>query len=511
MNDHKHLQRKFAMACGMAVAAGAGLALALSNGTQLRVALEQLAATAETVRVVASAMPPASGSPPPQPATVTASTPALDTMTTRNPAGWLRSVNRTGAIDLDSAFFQSLGSNGRSCASCHEIGAGWSITPREIQARFAATDGTDPLFRRNDGSNSPLADVSTTQARRSAYSMLLRHGVIRVGIGIPEDAEFVLAAVDDPYGYASASELSLFRRPLPSTNLAFLTGIMWDGRETTAAFLPPMHAGQSNAVLTDSLIRQVVSATVGHAEGFDPTPAQIADIVAFETGLTTAQVYDDIAGYLNADDALGGPRILANQRFHIGINDTLGADPTGAAFDPRAMDLFQAWSVPQNSSRVQAERASIARGERLFNELPFDIRGVGGLNDALDTPSIPGTCSTCHNAPNVGNHTVTLPLDLGLTDASRRTPDMPLYTLMHKSSGERIQTTDPGLALITGKWGDIGRFKGPVLRGLAARPPYFHNGFAPTLEKVVDFYDTRFEIGMTEREKRDMAAFLRAL
>ncbi|GGK13956.1 hypothetical protein [Luteimonas terricola] len=432
-------------------------------------------------------------------------------MTTRNPAGWLRSVNRLGAIDLQSAFFQSLGRNGRSCSSCHEMGAAWSITPREIQARFDATDGTDPLFRPNDGSNSPRADVSTTQARRRAYSMLLRRGVIRVGIGIPEDAEFVLAAVDDPYGYASAKELSLFRRPLPSTNLAFLTGVMWDGRETTTAFLPPMHAGQSNAVLTESLIRQVTSATVGHAEGLDPTPEQIADIVAFETGLTTAQVRDDVAGYLNADDALGGPRILANQRFHIGINDTLGADPTGAAFDPRAMDLFAGWSRQPERGRVQAQRASIARGERLFNEMPIDIGGVAGLNDALGVTSIRGTCSTCHNAPNVGNHTVTLPLDLGLTDASRRTPDMPLYTLVRKSNGDRVQTTDPGLALITGKWADIGRFKGPILRGLAARPPYFHNGFAPSLEKVVEFYDTRFEIDMSEREKRDMAAFLRAL
>ena len=53
---------------------------------------------------------------------------------------------------------------------------------------------------------------------------------LRVGIGIPAGAEFTLVDVDDPYGYASASELSLFRRPLPSTNLAFLTGVMWDGR-----------------------------------------------------------------------------------------------------------------------------------------------------------------------------------------------------------------------------------------------------------------------------------------
>ena len=42
--------------------------------------------------------------------------------------------------------------------------------------------------------------------------------------------------------------------------------------------------------------------------------------------------------------------------------------------------------------------------------------------------------------------------------------------------------------MITGKWADIGRFKGPILRALAARAPYFHNGSAATLEEVVEFY-----------------------
>jgi cytochrome c peroxidase len=105
-----------------------------------------------------------------------------------------------------------------------------------------------------------------------------------------------------------------------------------------------------------------------------------------------------------------------------------------------------------------------------------------------------------------------LPLDIGISDASRRTPDMPLYTLRHTSPPfETVQTTDPGRALITGRWKDIGKFKGPTLRGLATRAPYFHNGSAPDLATVVDFYDERFHIGFTEQEKRDLVAFLRTL
>ena len=54
-------------------------------------------------------------------------------------------------------------------------------------------------------------------------------------------------------------------------------------------------------------------------------------------------------------------------------------------------------------------------------------------------------------------------------------------------------------------------FQGPVLRGLAARPPCFHNGSAKDLRAVIDFYDERFAIGFTEQEKADLLAFLGTL
>ncbi len=88
---------------------------------------------------------------------------------------------------------------------------------------------------------------------------------------------------------------------------------------------------------------------------------------------------------------------------------------------------------------------------------------------------------------------------------------MPLYQLRNKTTREVIATTDPGRALITGKWKDIGRFKGPILRGLASRAPYFHNGFAADLNAVVDFYNQRFIIGLTAQERADLVAFLRTL
>ena len=126
--------------------------------------------------------------------------------------------------------------------------------------------------------------------------MLLNKGLIRVGIGMPPDPEFEVIAVDDPYGYASAAELSLFRRPLPSTNLKFLSTVMLDGRET---FKDPISqdciVGTTTcfASLHFDLAHQSNAATTGHAQAANElTTEQREAIVAFEMTLFTAQVFD---------------------------------------------------------------------------------------------------------------------------------------------------------------------------------------------------------------------------
>jgi cytochrome c peroxidase len=72
-------------------------------------------------------------------------------------------------------------------------------------------------------------------------------------------------------------------------------------------------------------------------------------------------------------------------------------------------------------------------------------------------------------------------------------------------------TSDPGRALITGRCSDLNRVKGPILRGLAARAPYFHNGAAATLMEVVDFYNERFQMRLTDEQKEQLVAFLHSL
>src|SRR5437773_2302136 len=82
-------------------------------------------------------------------------------------------------IDLTGPFFQSLGTNGRTCGSCHQPSDGMSVSASHVQQRFDATAGLDPIFRIVDGSNcNHDVNVSTVAGRRAAYSLLRARGLI---------------------------------------------------------------------------------------------------------------------------------------------------------------------------------------------------------------------------------------------------------------------------------------------------------------------------------------------
>ncbi len=465
-----------------------------------------------------------------------------------NPAGALQIINANGPTK-NGAFFQSLGSNGRSCSTCHVADQAMSISPPQIQARFAQTHGRDPLFAAFDGANCPNGNASGA----AAHSLLLSHGLIRIPLTVPANAQFTVTVVHDPYGCALVANsdgtltLSTYRRPLPTANLGFLSAVMFDGRESPAG--PATALGTLSsfpANLNRDLTQQALDATLGHAQAAaPPTSQQLMDIVSFEMGLFAAQVYDRAAGDLHAQGALGGARFLLGEQpaYYPGINDVLGADPFGIAFDNTGMTLFAAWENggnPQNYADGAYERrearSDIAAGEVLFNSAPLTISAVRGLNDnaALGNPvSFQGNCTSCHDTPNVGDHSLPLPLDIGTGHAPRAgfetdpniqraitqldEPDLPIFLVSGCktpfSAGQPVSfyTTDLGKGMLTGLCSDLNRIKGPILRGLAGRAPYFHNGAAATLLQAVNFYNQRFSMNLTERQKHQLAAFLNSL
>lgn len=88
------------------------------------------------------------------------------------------------------------------------------------------------------------------------------------------------------------------------------------------------------------------------------------------------------------------------------------------------------------------------------------------------------------------------------------------------------ELNDAGLFNITHKETDLGKFKTPGLRNIAVTAPYMHNGMFKTLEEVVEYYDDpkkfvanpinmddalKQPLGLTDKEKKDMVAFLKTL
>src|SRR3954463_872947 len=244
-----------------------------------------------------------------------------DPLLSPNLTGQMGTVSTTGTIDRGNAFFLSFGTNGRSCGSCHFQGSAFGLSAEAAQAVFAATGGTDPLFAPVDGANCP----SVTPADGAAgHSLLLNQGLIRVGLQVPTgaQAEYTIEAVHDPYRCAltgSPVEASVYRRVLPTTNLRFLSAVMWDGRETVQP-LTDHNTFTSN--LRAGLLHQAMDATLGHAQAAaSPTPAQLNEIVDFELALFTAQQTDNVAGVLQSEQGTGGPTALASVAYFPGIND----------------------------------------------------------------------------------------------------------------------------------------------------------------------------------------------
>jgi cytochrome c peroxidase len=463
-----------------------------------------------------------------------------------DPTGVIETLNTAGpTVTAHNAFFQSLGSNGRSCNSCHQPSSGMTISVDNIRTRYLATRAKDPLFAPVDGANCPDA-VAASDTRQSPYgnllghgpdgflaisdprnprSLLLNRGVIRIFLPYPPKnadgqaivPEFSLEVLRDPtgclinknFGLTSPTPvLSVYRRPLITGNLKFVTtidpttgtplpndpftglpesgNIMWDGREPT-------------------LESQATNATLIHAQALQPpTAQQVAEMVQFENSIFSAQSFDFAAHSLTALGATGGP-----------VN--LSAVPAGQNIP---FDEYSNWASLSHNGERAAQRESVARGEAIFNTRTFTISNVTGLNDVPGIGNnIPGTCSSCH-ATKAGTIAIAQgEIDQGTTGtdpAALPAPDLPLLKLTCPAGsrpfgGTTVLTHDLGRALLTGKCVDIGKIKIPQLRGLAARAPYFHDGSAANLREVIEFYDRRFSIGFTDQETQDLINFLRTL
>ncbi|MFL6463505.1 MAG: hypothetical protein ACJ73N_03750, partial [Bryobacteraceae bacterium] len=464
-----------------------------------------------------------------------------------DPSGSMGIHNNAGTTTTaNNAFFQSLGTNGRSCGTCHLPSNGMSVSAANIRQRFKDTKATDPIFAPFDGATCPdavpesftkgspvggnkgkgnISDITNLSDPNNPFRLVVNKGLIRIPLPRPANAEFTLTVVNDvtkcqdkqvDVNGTPTPMISFYRRPLMSSNLLFATNaaisftggpalapVMWDGRETSSS--------------PDAALRQqAIDATFGHAQATPPGPtdAQVQQIMDFEKSVFSAQISDDDARSLTDLGALGGPKNLALR-------------PLQANFVPpgvpgQTFDEYTSWLNLSNNAEKKNQRASVARGQGIFNTLTFTVNGVAGFNELVGN-NAQTQCSVCHGIRNAGTDPIAVPFatrNLGISGdhpAAFARPDLPLF---HVScidgapttfNGKDFDIRDLGQGLITGKCADIGKFKVPQLRGLAGRAPYFHDGSADTLDDVVTFYDRRFSIGLTKDQTRDLVNFLKTL
>lgn len=421
----------------------------------------------------------------------TRGTPLPASKTFGNSSGQLRLLNTSGPVEThDHAFFTPLGSNGRACVTCHQPTSAMSLSLDLIRQRWADTQGKDPLFAAIDGSNCP----SLPQEKEESHSLLLQRGLFRIALpwppvtagGRPIKPDYRIEVVRDPTGCnQNPASISVYRRPRTVANLKYIAlpggaTLMADGREPSL---------QSQAI-TAALIHEQAAAA--------PAPAQLQQIEDFERQLFMAQDSDYLAGLLGEP---GGPPLLGVENVARGVA-TPGAVPAAgnlaASFNP-----WRNLSAPNLAIRQRAFRESVLRGVDLFASREFM------LPDGKR-----GACATCHRPG--GNRS----FDIGTTNlpTAKASPELPLFRITcdasappHPQLGRTFLTQDPGRALITGKCADAGSILMQQFRGLIARAPYFANGSAADLPELVDFYDRRFQIGLTDKEKQDLVNFLKIL
>ncbi len=483
----------------------------------------------------------------------------------RDPTGHLGSFQPGGpTLTATNAFFQSLGTNGRSCVTCHQPPSGMGVSVRNIKKRLAATHGTDPIFAPVDGANCPnqvqrhITSGSILGGRlgdgmksfEESHSLLLEKGLIRIMMPVPSNADFTIEVVSDPttcnvdpvYSTTATGTriVSVFRRPLISAAMRF--------KEEALAFPgpplpPPLVTNNMSDGREADLFQQAIGATMGHAQATKPpSETQLAQIVAFERGIFSAQIHDNKAGLLTTPGVPGGVSATGGPLAFASHDD----DPFPPAFGGAIFDEYGPWAAATGARA--AHKRSIARGQALFlgtgkgqdgteTRGTFTISNVRGFNDAVG-PNVPGNCSTCHNVPHAGNdfldrsqrdigtggHGAASPLSAG-TNGPPLATDLPIFKITcvdelgQPKKGQflwdpeltTVTTNDPSKALFTGKCSDVGARTVPTLRGLAAREPYFLDGSAKTLLDLVNVYDTRFSIGFTPEEKADLVNFLNAL
>ena len=162
---------------------------------------------------------------------------------------------------------------------------------------------------------------------------------------------------------------------------------------------------------------------------------------------------------------MGGHGSFSEPR--TGVNVTNGTDDLISAKLP----ALQAYQLSLHAPQPPAgsfDAAAAARGRFVFNGA--------------------GTCSTCHSGPE-------------MTDANTR---------LHPAS-DVVSEPEPNGAPSYASRSATKQYRTAPLAGLWQHAPYFHNGSAPTLAAVVQTYNTKKSLALSDADMADLVEYLKSL
>jgi cytochrome c peroxidase len=184
-------------------------------------------------------------------------------------------------------------------------------------------------------------------------------------------------------------------------------------------------------------------------------------------------------------------RLFGSQRALKSVEDFTEFEQRAAYFDgDPVIATKKGVNILERGSQVHF----MAEFQELLDFPPAPRLGISGkLNPKMATESEmrgqalffgKADCSSCHPAPYYTDN------------------------LMHNLRTERFYKP----RMINGRMASAdGPIKTFPLRGIKDSPPYLHDERLLTLEDTVEFFNLVLELKLTDREKNDLVAFMRAL
>jgi len=202
-------------------------------------------------------------------------------------------------------------------------------------------------------------------------------------------------------------------------------------------------------------------------------------------------------------DGKNGPQVIPPAYGLLGLNSiTVTGDGADVQYWNRYVGVTQmhghgSFSEPRTGVNVQNPPDSISPLLPALQQYQLSLSSPPPPAGSFDAAAAArgqevftgaGKCSTCHTGSQ-------------LTDANTR---------LHPPS-DVVSEPEPNGAPSYASRSATKMYRTAPLHGLWQHPPYFHNGIAPTLEAVVELYNTKKGLGLTAQQKADLVQYLKSL